>query len=50
MTKSNHKFKVNLDVLARYAYLMKLYEIVKWWVGGDSNPGPLGYEPSALTS
>ena len=23
---------------------------VKWWVGGDSNPGPLGYEPSALTS
>ncbi len=24
--------------------------ICEWWVLGDSNPGPLGYEPSALTS
>ena len=25
------------------------YEL-KWWAFGDSNPGPTGYEPVALTN
>ena len=23
---------------------------LKWWAFGDSNPGPTGYEPAALTN
>ena len=23
---------------------------VSWWAVGDSNPGPTGYEPAALTN
>ena len=30
--------------------MCRKYGYYKWWVRGDSNPGPLGYEPSALTS
>ena len=22
----------------------------EWWALGDSNPGPIGYEPTALTN
>ena len=24
--------------------------LIKWWAFGDSNPGPTGYEPVALTN
>ena len=27
-----------------------VYTVWKWWANRDSNPGPTGYEPVALTN
>ena len=27
-----------------------IWSLEKWWAFGDSNPGPSGYEPDALTN
>ena len=39
-------------VLETAALPIELYPCMKlkWWAFGDSNPGPDGYEPSALTN
>ena len=33
-----------------YALLYQLSYTPMWWAFGDSNPGPTGYEPAALTN
>ena len=38
-------FKQNKKLQIKSAALRK-----KWWTIGDSNPGPTGYEPVALTN
>ncbi len=37
-------------VLETAALPIELYPYMKWWAFGDSNPGPSGYEPDALTN
>ena len=39
-------------VLETAALPIELYPYIhfKWWAFGDSNPGPTGYEPVALTN
>ena len=39
-------------VLETAALPIELYPYIhfKWWAFGDSNPGPTGYEPAALTN
>ena len=39
-------------VLETAALPIELYPCMKlkWWAFGDSNPGPSGYEPDALTN
>ena len=33
-----------------YPYFAPLWANDQWWAFGDSNPGPTGYEPAALTN
>ena len=33
-----------------YPYISLWSIMKKWWAFGDSNPGPTGYEPVALTN
>ena len=33
-----------------YPYISLWCIMKKWWAFGDSNPGPTGYEPVALTN
>ena len=42
--------KIEKNIKFENKLLEKLFQNIIWWVLGDSNPGPLGYEPSALTS
>ena len=37
-------------VLETAALPIELYPYIIWWAFGDSNPGPSGYEPDALTN
>ncbi len=37
-------------LLCRLSYRGNLLGCLHWWAFRDSNPGPIGYEPTALTS
>ena len=39
-----------LDLRIKSPLLYQLSYTPVWWAFGDSNPGPDGYEPSALTN
>ena len=53
-TKSRHKLRIQADTYTKWYEKDQVGEVIivilKWWVGRDSNSGPLGYEPSALTN
>ena len=43
--------RANICIYIRFSFVyFSFFKKSKWWAFGDSNPGPTGYEPVALTN